>query len=369
MEGFDFNINMRVVITVAGAPAPERNDVTAESLENSAPFSCSKVIAVKDGAKFSILASPGAGICRPLATDEGLMVLIHFDDNEVLRRLYTKTVIDARASRRFPMEFFGVTGVNSKGRQVLQTFKFATAKNDGSAIRGTIRVDLYIVKLLGAPERQRLDDTTAYGSSVQTKRGIQLGIWEEGQESPGGRHIRREAANYERPIARFNFRYGPRGDLPVHRPKDNNESNHGEGLINMSKNPALSKQGSGGVRDADAKTPSCSLPVKLRGLPEAPAQTQTTAGAKPASTTTTLPNKGDKLDSQLNERVVPIRRKLPEPIAKEQKFRRDIPHGEAVSIQDTQPKDAHFNRKRSAEAAVGNDSPSRPKKFLATSTY
>ncbi|KAK1542868.1 hypothetical protein CPAR01_06255 [Colletotrichum paranaense] len=366
MAGFDFNINMRVVITVAGAPAPERNDVTAESLENSAPFSCSKVIAVKEGAKFSILASPGAGICRLLAKDEGLMVLIHFDDDEVLRRLYTKTVIDARASRRFPMEFFGVTGVNSKGRQVLQPFKFATAKNDGSAIRGTIRVDLYIVKLLGAPERQRLDDTTAYGSSVQTKR---LGSGKKVKKALAADTYDVKRLNYERPIARFNFKYGPRGDLPVHRPKDNNESNHGEGLINMSKNPALSKQGPGGVRGADAKIPSCSLPAKLRGLPEAPAQTQTTAGAKSASTTTTLPNKGDKLDAQLNERVVPIRRKLPEPIAKEQKFRRDIPHGEAVSIQETQPKDAHFNRKRSAEAAFGNDSPSRPKKFLATSTY
>ncbi|KAK1481401.1 hypothetical protein CCUS01_04514 [Colletotrichum cuscutae] len=356
---------MRVVITVAGAPAPERNDVTAESLENSAPFSCSKVIAVKEGAKFSILASPGAGICRLLAKDEGLMVLIHFDDNEVLRRVYTKAVIDSWASRRFPMEFFGVTEVNSEGRQVLQPFKFAAAKNDGSAIRGTIRVDLYIVKLLGAPERQRHDDTTAYGSSVQTKR---LGPGKKVKKTLAADTYDVKRLNYERPIARFNFRYGPRGNLPVHRPKDNNKSNRGEGLINMSKNPAPSKQGSGGISGADTKRPSSSLPAKLRGLPVAPAQTQTTAGTKPASTTA-LPDEGDKLESQLNIRVISIRPKLPPPAVKEQKLRREISHGEAVSIQETQSKDAHFNRKRSAAVALGNGSPSRPKKFLATSTY
>ncbi|KAG7054171.1 hypothetical protein JMJ77_0001241 [Colletotrichum scovillei] len=365
MAGFDFNINMRVVVIVAGAPAPERDDVTAESLENNAPFSCSKVIAVKEGAKFSILASPGAGICRLLAKDEGLMVLIHFDDNEVLRRLYTKTMIDARASRRLPMEFFGVTGVNSEGRQVLQPFKFATAKKDSDAIRGTIRVDLYIVKLLGSPERQRLDDTTAYGSSVQAKH---LGPGTKVKKALAADTYDVKRLNYERPIARFNFRYGPRGDLPVHRPKDNNESNRGEGLINMPKNPALSKQGSGGIRGADAKKSSSSLPAKLRVLPVAPAQTQTTAGTKPASTTA-LPDKGDKIDSQLNKRFIPLRPKLPQPTAKEQKLRREISDEEAFSIQETRSKDAQLSRKRSAAVAFGNDSPSRPKKSLATSTY
>ncbi|KAK7453601.1 hypothetical protein Landi51_03541 [Colletotrichum acutatum] len=357
---------MRVVVTVAGAPAQERNDVTAESLEDNAPFSCSKIIAVKEGAKFSILASPGSGICRLLAKDEGLMVLIYFDDNEVLRRLYTKTVIDARASRRFPMEFFGVTGVNSEGQQVLQPFKFATAKKDGSAIRGTIRVDLYIVKLLGSPERQRLDDTTACGSSVQIKH---LGPGKKVKKALAADTYDVKRLNYERPIARFNFRYGPRGNLPVHRPKDNNESNRGEGLINMSKNPALSKQGSGGVRGADAKRPSSSLPAKLRCLPVAPAQTQTTTDTKSASTTTALADKGDKLDSQMNKRFIPIRPKLPQPTAKEQKLRREIPNDEPVSIQETRSKDAPLNRKRSAAVAFGKDSPSRPKKFLATSTY
>ncbi|KXH41490.1 hypothetical protein CNYM01_04955 [Colletotrichum nymphaeae SA-01] len=356
---------MRVVVTVAGAPAPERDDVTAESLENNAPFSCSKVIAVKEGAKFSILASPGAGICRLLAKDEGLMVLIHFDDNEVLRRLYTKTMIDARASRRFPMEFFGVMGVNSEGRQVLQPFKFATAKKDGDAIRGTIRVDLYIVKLLGSPERQRLDDTTAYGSSVQTKH---LGPGTKVKKALAADTYDVKRLNYERPIARFNFRYGPRGDLPVHRPKDNNESNRGEGLINMPKNPALSKQVSGGIRGADAKKPSSSLSAKLRVLPVAPTQTQTTAGTKPASTTA-LHDKGDKIDSQLNRRVIPLQPKLPQPAAKEQKLRREITDEEAFSIQETQSKDAQLSRKRSAAVAFGNESPSRPRKFLATSTY
>ncbi|KXH28204.1 hypothetical protein CSIM01_12901 [Colletotrichum simmondsii] len=356
---------MRVVVTVAGAPAPERDDVTAESLENNAPFSCSKVIAVKKGAKFSILASPGAGICRLLAKDEGLMVLIHFDDNEVLRRLYTKTMIDARASRRFPMEFFGVTGVNSEGRQVLQPFKFATAKLDGDAIRGTIRVDLYIVKLLGAPERQRLDDTTASGSSLQTKH---LGPGKKIKTALAANTYDVKRLNYERPIARFNFRYGPRGNLPVHRPKDNNETNRGEGLINMPKNSALSKQGPDRIIGADAKKPSSSLPAKLRSLPVAPAQTQTTAGTKPASTTA-LHDKGDKIDSQLNRRVIPLRPKLPQPAAKEQKLRREITDEEAFSIQVTQSKDAQLSRKRSATVAFGNESPSRPRKFLATSTY
>ncbi|KAJ3950639.1 uncharacterized protein N0V96_001789 [Colletotrichum fioriniae] len=366
MAGFDFNINMRVVVTVAGAPAPERNDATAESLENNAPFSCSKIIAVKEGAKFSILASPGSGICQILAKDEGLMVLIHLDDTEVLRRLYTKTMIDARSSRRFPMEFFGVTGVDSGGRQVLQPFKFATAGKDGSAIRGTIRVDLYIVKLLGSPERMRLDDMTASGSSAQIKH---LGPGKKVKKPLAADTYDVKRLNYERPIARFNFRYGPRRNLPVYRPKDNNESSRGEGLISMSKNPALSKQGPGGIRGAAAKNPSSSLPAKLRGLPVAPAQTQTTTGTKSASTTTALPGKGDKLDPQLNRRVIPIRPKLPQPAAEEQKLRREIPHDEAVLIQETQSKDAQLDRKRSAAVAFGNDSPSRPKKFLATSTY
>ncbi|KXH45322.1 hypothetical protein CSAL01_08490 [Colletotrichum salicis] len=357
---------MRVVVRVAGAAAPERDDVTTESLENNAPFSCSKVIDVKEGAKFSIHASPGLGICRLLARDEGLMVLIHLDDTEVLRRLYTKTEIDSRASRRFRMDFDGVLGVDSGGRQILQPFKFGTAKKGGRAIRGTIRVDSYIVKLLGSPERTRLNDTATSGSSVQAKN---VGPGKEVKKVLAADTYDVKRLNYERPIARFNFRYGPRENLPMHKPKDNNENSYAEDLIEVSANTAPPKNPSSELRGTGATNASSELLPKLDGLPVALTQTQSTTCAKLVSITTASLDTGDKFGSQLNRRVVPIRPKPPQPVMKNEKLQKEIPDDEAVSIQSLDSKDAQLTRKRSAVVAFGNGSPSRPRKFLASSTY
>ncbi|KAK1674394.1 hypothetical protein BDP55DRAFT_769466 [Colletotrichum godetiae] len=357
---------MRVVVRIAGAAAPERDDVTAESLENNAPFSCSKVIDVKEGAKFSIHAFPGLGICQLLARDEGLMVLIHLDDTEVLRRLYTKTAIDSRASRRFRMDFDGVLGVDSGGRQILQPFKFGTTKKGGRAIRGTIRVDSYIVKLLGSPERTRLNDTATSRSSIQAKN---VGPGKEVKKVLAADTYDVKRLNYERPIARFDFRYGPKGNLPMHKPKDNNENSYAENLIEVSANKALPKNPPSGFRGTGATNAFSKSPPKLDGLPVASTQTQTTTSARTASTTTASLDLGDKPSSQLNRRIIPIRTKPPQPVMKNKKLQREVLDDEAISIHSFDSKDVQLTRKRFAVVAFGNDSPSRPRKFIATSTY
>ncbi|OHE97617.1 hypothetical protein CORC01_07032 [Colletotrichum orchidophilum] len=366
MAGFDFHVYIRVVVRVAGFPALERDDLTAESLANEAPFSCSKVIEVKEGAKFSIHVLLGAGFPRLLAADDGLMMLLELDDTEVLRRLYTKNMIISQKSRQFRMEFFGILSQTERGKQVLQHFKFGTAKKDDKAIRGTIRIDLYIVKLLGSPERGLLNDISTSGPSVQTRN---LGPGKKVKNVLAADTYNVKRLNYERPIGRFNFRYGPRGNLPLPKQKSNDENDCDEDLIDLSDVPALPKHGLNMFGGVNLMRNSSSLLPDLDNLSVVPAQTLTLMDTDPSSIHSALLDTEDGYDSELNRRFVPIRPKPPQSVVEEPHLQRDIPDDEAIPIQSFESKDIQTSRKRSAVAAFGYGSPSRPKKFLATSTY
>ncbi|KAK1983181.1 hypothetical protein LZ30DRAFT_789041 [Colletotrichum cereale] len=193
-----------------GKDVVEHDDPDAEKTGLETPFVCRKLIEIKEDASFSIEILLGRGIRDIFNSDDSaLMVIVHLGSQEVIKRLVTKRTLSFGKARQHRLSLRGVHEKAGKSRQALKIFRFATRDKNGSIAKGSIKVDLYIVKLLSQPKRGPLVDINSSGPPPQTIMSVSCRILEheKTKETQAADTYEVKRLNHGHPLATFIFKY------------------------------------------------------------------------------------------------------------------------------------------------------------------
>ncbi|KAH0442213.1 hypothetical protein CcaCcLH18_01651 [Colletotrichum camelliae] len=315
MVGLSLHLEANVAIEVNGRDAIELAD-TLTNTGHDAPYSCYRLIEVEERGEFSVNIRLSDTFRRLVDhVDRGIMILIQMDGLEVLRRLVTQKGFDTtKASASLPLNYHGIVDWSVGETSRLRKFRFKGVEDGEGPATGLIRVEFFLVKLLGPPEQDELSD---YLPMEELFRGISLST----VTIPA-----RVKAQKKEDLMDF-------GDTQMHPER-----------------MAMLATRSGQSEDEDLMKFSSSPILKPLGSPH----------GKPITLL-----EDDNNEPMLDQAYVPL-----EPTSDKQNKLdvQSINHhleDEGVSFQSTDVSDVVTSRKRSARSAFGDESPLHPRKVLA----
>ncbi|KAK1844026.1 hypothetical protein CCHR01_13341 [Colletotrichum chrysophilum] len=325
MVGLSLHLEADVSIEVNGRDAIELED-TLVNTDHDAPYSCYRLIEVEERGEFSVNIRLSDTFRRLVDhADRGIMILIQMDGLEVLRRLVSQNGFStAKTSDSLPLNYQGIVDWSVGETSRLRKFQFKGVEDGEGPATGLIRVEFFLVKLLGPPEQDELSD---YLPMEELFRGISLSTGERMYLVTIPVRVKVEK---EKDLMDF-------GDTQMHPERmamlaTRSEQSEDEDLMKYSSSPV------------PKPTP------KPLGLPH--------------DTRMTL------LEDDSNERMLDQAYAPLEPLSNIRKkvdvqsIYHDL-EDEGVSFQSTDVSDIVTSRKRSAHSAFGDKSPLQPSKIMA----
>ncbi|KAK2001854.1 hypothetical protein LX36DRAFT_733504 [Colletotrichum falcatum] len=198
-----------------GQKVVEHDDPDTDKTKLQTPFACCKLVEIKENASFSIDILFGRGIRGILSSDDSaLMAIVHLGSQEVIKRLVTKkTLLSSGKARQHRLLLEGVYEKVGKSRQALKRFRFATRDKNGNIVKGSIKVDFHLVRLLSQAEREPLlVDIASSGPPPQTIRSVCRRIpgrfeTNENKKPQAADTYEVDRLNHGHPFASFIFKY------------------------------------------------------------------------------------------------------------------------------------------------------------------
>ncbi|CAI0648384.1 unnamed protein product [Colletotrichum noveboracense] len=159
MVGLSLHLEADVSIEVNGRDAIELED-TLVNTDHDAPYSCYRLIEVEERGEFSVNIRLSDTFRRLVDhADRGIMILIQMDGLEVLRRLVSQNGFStAKTSDSLPLNYQGIVDWSVGETSRLRKFQFKGVEDGEGPATGLIRVEFFLVKLLGPPEQDELSD-------------------------------------------------------------------------------------------------------------------------------------------------------------------------------------------------------------------
>ncbi|KDN63136.1 hypothetical protein CSUB01_12281 [Colletotrichum sublineola] len=336
MAGFNFVLSIRVVIKMKGQNVVEHDDPDAGNMGLEAPFTFCKLIKIKGGASFSIDILLGGGIRDILTSDDSaLMAVVHFGSQEAFGN---EEDIEARERTKAPPDSGG--------------------DENGNIPKGSIKVNVYMVKLLSKPERGKLVDITDSGPPPQSI------IFESDEtKSQATDTYDINSLNHGPPLARFIFKYQTkRTPLAGVKPKCNNERTD-EDLIDLND-----------VRSAQNRSPAFGMEQSLPGTPGTTVMPESSLDAPQMNPQVHTAMKlfdglmlsdSEEEKAEMNRLYLPLQPRGSFAEMGEMNDHAKTENDEAISIQSSHDAKSTVFRKRKAGAAFDESSPPRPRKAIA----
>ncbi|TDZ23301.1 hypothetical protein Cob_v003689 [Colletotrichum orbiculare MAFF 240422] len=322
MVGIRVAFDAEVGIEVGGRVERECIDPCERLYGYDAPFSSHRIIDVEEWNNFCVNIRLGTTF-RQLVdpVDRGIMILIQLDGMEVLRRLVTRRGFShVGLAQPLRLNYRGALSLDSSHGSQLRRFQFAGANGKRAINCGSIRVELFLVKLLRPPKRSKLVDTVPLEEFF---RGISLSSSRKVfQDEAETYEIQR--LNWQCPLGRFSFRY----------------------RLHSARAPVYINNGYHGI--SDGTWPPLE-PLKSLGLTLQYSnfvRLDIDAGSSPE-----LMDLGEVLDNECGNAAVRVKREEPDDDVVQP------PHSEAGK--------AVVSNKRKVDSALGYTSPPRPAKFVA----
>ncbi|TDZ58468.1 hypothetical protein CTRI78_v005378 [Colletotrichum trifolii] len=157
MVGIRVAFDAEVGIEVGGRVEREYIDPCERLYGYDAPFSSHRIIDVEEWNNFCVNIRLGTTF-RQLVdpVDRGIMILIQLDGMEVLRRLVTRRGFShVGLAQPLRLNYRGALSLDSSHGSQLRRFQFAGANGKRAINGGSIRVELFLVKLLRPPKRSK----------------------------------------------------------------------------------------------------------------------------------------------------------------------------------------------------------------------
>ncbi|KAF4931784.1 hypothetical protein CGCVW01_v000243 [Colletotrichum viniferum] len=313
MVDLSLHLEADVSIEVNGRDAIELEDTLANT-GHDAPYSCYRLIEVEERGEFSVNIRLSETFRRLVDhVDRGIMIMIQMDGLEVLRRLVSrKGFSTAKKSVSLPLNYQGIVDWSVGETSRLRRFRFKGVEEGEGPATGLIRVEFFLVKLVGPPEQDELSDYVPMEELFRVTIPVRV------------------KAEKEKNLMDFS-------DTQMHPERmamlaTRSEKSEDEDLMEFSSSPI------------PKPTP------KPLGLPY--------------DTTTTL-LEDDSNEQMLDQIYAPLE---PTSHIHNKMDMQSIHHDlddEGVSFQSTDVSDVVTSRKRSARSAFGDESPLQPRKIVA----